>query len=98
MWRGKKFEDHYTQIALCLWDNLEASHAFFTSDSYGELHKVIQPAMNGRSITWAHHALLGHSPLSDLAHLDKTLKSPAIEVALTNVVEGGVCGYYSQFN
>ena len=54
--------------------------------------------MNGRSITWTNHALLDHSPLSDFAHLQATLNSPAIEVALTKVVEGGVAGYYSQFS
>lgn len=54
--------------------------------------------MNGRSITWTNHALLDHSSLSDFAHLQGTLNSPAIEVALTKVVEGGVAGYYSQFS
>lgn len=53
--------------------------------------------MNGRSVTWTAHALLDHSPFSDVAHLERTLDSPAIEVALTKVVEGGVAGYYSQF-
>ena len=28
LWRGKKFEDRYTQVALGLWENVEASHAF----------------------------------------------------------------------
>ena len=98
LWRAKKFEDRYTQVALCLWENLEVSHAFFTSPAYAEFHKIIQPAMNGRSITWTAHALLDHSPFSDVAHLEQTLASPAIEVALTKVVEGGVAGYYSQFN
>jgi hypothetical protein len=53
--------------------------------------------MNGRSISWTTHALLDHSPLSDHVHLESILRSPAIEVALTKVVEGGVSGYYSQF-
>lgn len=97
LWRGRKFEDRYTQIALCLWTSLEASHKFFTSPDYETFHKVLQPAMNGRSITWQTHALLDHSPLSDRAHLDSILASPAIEVALTKVVEGGVAGYYERF-
>ncbi|KAJ9132413.1 hypothetical protein NKR23_g11228 [Pleurostoma richardsiae] len=98
LWRGKKFEDRYTQVALCLWEDLESSHSFFTSPSYAELHKLIQPAMNGRSINWTTHALLDHSRLSSYAQLASTLESPAIEVALTKVTEGGVAGYYSQFN
>jgi len=85
-------------VALALWESFDASFAFFTSAAYGDFHKAIQPAMNGRSIDWANHAPMGHSPLSDEAHLEATLKSPAMEVALTKVVEGGVSGYYSQFN
>ncbi len=54
--------------------------------------------MNGRKIYWTQHALLDHSPLSDHSHLSSILNSPAIEVALTKVTEGGVSGYYSQFN
>lgn len=54
--------------------------------------------MNGRNITWQQHALLDTSALSDAAHLKATLASPAIEVALTKVVEGGVAGYYEQFS
>lgn len=46
---------------------------------------------------WQNHALLATTGLDDDAHLKKTLESPAIEVALTKVVEGGVAGYYSQF-
>ncbi|KAF4334388.1 hypothetical protein FBEOM_11780 [Fusarium beomiforme] len=98
MWRGRKFEERYTLVVIILWDNIESSHGFFTSMAYQEFHAVIQPAMNGRSIEWTRHALLHHSPLSDKLHLDATLDSPAIEVALTKVVEGGVAGYYSQFN
>ncbi|KAL1858201.1 hypothetical protein VTK73DRAFT_7912 [Phialemonium thermophilum] len=98
LWKGKKFEDRYTQVTLCLWDHLESSHAFFTSPAYAEFHTVIQPALNGRSISWTTHALLDHSPLSDHGHLETVLRSPAVEVALTKVVEGGVSGYYSQFN
>ncbi|KAL4810601.1 hypothetical protein BDV18DRAFT_155213 [Aspergillus unguis] len=98
IWRGKKFEDRYTQVVLCLWDSLQASHAFFTSEDYGQFHKVIQPALNGRKVDWTAHALIDHSPLSDLQHLNMILSSPAMEVALTKVVEGGTAGYYSQFN
>jgi hypothetical protein len=75
MWRGKKFEDRYTQVALLLWENLESSHAFFTGPEYAELHEVIQPAMNGRSIAWTAHATLDHSPLSDHAHLAAMIDS-----------------------
>jgi hypothetical protein len=97
MWRGKKFEDRYTQVALLLWESYEASYNFFTSAEYGQMHSVIQPAMNGRSLDLTQHAPLDQSPLSDLKHLEAALASPAIEVALTKVVEGGVAGYYSQF-
>lgn len=97
LWRGKKFEDRYTQVALLLWDNLAASHAFFTSPAYAEFHKVIQPAMNGRRVEWQNHVLIDTSGEDTFAHLKSILESPAIEVALTKVVEGGVAGYYSQF-
>ncbi|KAK7897450.1 hypothetical protein LTR67_005339 [Exophiala xenobiotica] len=97
VWRGKKHEDRYTQVAILLWESLEASHRFFTSSNYTEFHKVIQPAMNGRKITWQNHVTIQSQGLADEAHLSKTLQSPAIEVALTKVVEGGVQGYYSQF-
>ncbi len=53
--------------------------------------------MNGRHITWQYHTLISSSELDDLEHLKKTLSSPAIEVALTKVIEGGVAGYYEQF-
>ena len=53
--------------------------------------------MNGRKIQWQNHAILDTTGLDDMEHLVNTLKSPAIEVALTKVVEGGVHGYYSQF-
>lgn len=82
---------------MVLWESLEASHRFFTSPDYAEFHKVIQPAMNGRRIDWQSHALIDATGLDDLQHLSKTLNSPAVEVALTKVVEGGVAGYYSQF-
>ena len=81
-----------------LWESLAASHAFFTSSKYAEFHSLIQPAMNGRRIEWQNHALLETSGIDDSSHLSRTLNSPAIEVALTKVVEGGVAGYYSQFN
>jgi heme-degrading monooxygenase HmoA len=97
LWRGKKYEDRYTQVAVVLWKNLAVSHAFFTSSEYAEFHKVIQPGMNGRKVEWQYHALIGTTGNDDMAHLLRTLESPAIEVALTKVVEGGVAGYYSQF-
>jgi hypothetical protein len=97
VWRGKRFEDRYTQVALVLWSSLESSHGFFTSPEYQEFNKVLQPAMNGRSIVWTQHALLNGN-LGDLAHFKSLLSSPAIEVASTKVVEGGVSRYYSQFN
>lgn len=53
--------------------------------------------MNGRRIDWQAHALLDVTGLDGNKQLLQTLDSPAIEVALTKVVEGGVAGYYSQF-
>ncbi|KAL6406525.1 hypothetical protein AUP68_09322 [Ilyonectria robusta] len=97
IWRGEKFEDRYTQVALLLWDNLAASHAFFTGPAYAEFHKSVQPAMNGRHVEWQNHVLIDTSGEDTLEHLRNVLESPAIEVALTKVVEGGVSGYYSQF-
>jgi hypothetical protein len=97
LWRGKKHEDRHTQVALLLWESLAASHAFYTSPQYADFHKLIQPAMNGRRIDWQSHALLETTSIDDNTHLSRTLDSPAIEVALTKVVEGGVAGYYSQF-
>jgi len=97
LWRGKKFEDRYTQVWVLVWDSLASSHAFFTSPSYGQFHKVVQPALNGRKVAWQQHALLGTSDLDNEARLKSILNSPAIEVALTKVVEGGVSGYYDQF-
>ena len=97
MWRGKKHEDRHTQIALLLWESLASSHGFFTSPDYGEFHEVLQPAMNGRRIEWQNHALIDTTGLDDTGSISRTLQSPAIEVALTKVVEGGVAGYYSQF-
>jgi hypothetical protein len=35
--------------------------------------------------------------VDNVEHLKSVLSSPAIEVALTKVVEGGVAGYYDQF-
>jgi len=98
LWRGKKHEDRHTQVAILLWQSLAASHAFFTSSDYAKFHEVIQPAMNGRRIDWQNHALIDVTGLDDLKNLAKALESPAIEVALTKVVEGGVAGYYSQFH
>ncbi|RFU25154.1 hypothetical protein B7463_g11186, partial [Scytalidium lignicola] len=98
IWRGKRFEDRYTQVALVLWQDVASSHAFFTSDLYDSLHKVIQPALNGRKVQWAQHTLINQSTLNDHDHLQSILRSPAIEVAMTKVTEGGVSGYYRQFN
>ncbi|OCK81407.1 hypothetical protein K432DRAFT_424984 [Lepidopterella palustris CBS 459.81] len=97
IWRGKKFEDRYTQVILLLWQDLASSHAFFTSFEYEKFNKLVQPALNGRTIEWQQHALLGGSELSNDAHLKSILNAPAIEVALTKVVEGGVAGYYKAF-
>ncbi|KAF2768268.1 hypothetical protein EJ03DRAFT_337067 [Teratosphaeria nubilosa] len=97
LWRGKKFEDRYTQVALLLWKDLAASHAFFTSRAYHDFHQAIQPAMNGRHIEWQNHSILNRTGLDSSQHLSKVLKSPAIEVAWTKVVEGGVSGYYDRF-
>ncbi|KAF8856084.1 hypothetical protein BDZ45DRAFT_727687 [Acephala macrosclerotiorum] len=97
-WRGRKFEDRYTLVYLVLWDNLESSHAFFTSAAYKDFNTKIQPALNGRKIKWAQHAHVGSLAIfDDMSRLKSILSSPAIEVALTKVVEGGVAGYYEQF-
>lgn len=98
LWRGVKHEERHTQIAIILWQDLGSSRAFFTSEQYYEFNKSIQPALNGRKIQWQSHAILNTTGLDGIQHLIDTLKSPAIEVALTKVVEGGVYGYYSQFN
>lgn len=97
LWRGKKYEERHTQVAIILWQDLALSHAFFTSERYYEFNKLIQPAMNGRKIDWQNHAILDTTGLDDIKHLINTLNSPSIEVALTKVVEGGVNGYYNQF-
>jgi hypothetical protein len=96
-WRGKKFEDRYTQVWILLWDSLASSHAFFTSSAYREFNKVVQPALNGRKVGWQQHALIGTSDMDNEERLRSILSSSAIEVALTKVVEGGVSGYYDQF-
>lgn len=85
-------------MALVLWQSLADSHTFFTSSEYTKFHSVVQPALNGRRVEWQNHGLIGTTGIDDSAHLLRTLKSPAIEVALTKVVEGGVAGYYSQFS
>jgi heme-degrading monooxygenase HmoA len=98
VWRGRKFEDRYTLVYLLLWENLESSHAFFTSAAYKEFNSKIQPALNGRKIKWNQHTLVGSSStLNDKSRLKSILSSPAVEVALTKVVEGGVAGYYEKF-
>ncbi|KFY97351.1 hypothetical protein V498_02114 [Pseudogymnoascus sp. VKM F-4517 (FW-2822)] len=97
-WQGKKYEERFTRVYLLLWSSLATSHTFFTSPAYTAFHKLIQPAMNGRTITWQQHALLSHSAISSRQNLDSILSSPAVEVAWTKVVEGGVAGYYERFN
>jgi heme-degrading monooxygenase HmoA len=99
-WQGSKFEELYTRVYLLLWKDLESSHRFFTSSSFDRLITDIQPALNGRKITWKQHTLLKHSSLSDLGHFDTVVQSHsgAIEVAWTKVVEGKVAGYYEQFD
>ncbi|KAL9075382.1 MAG: hypothetical protein Q9161_001759 [Pseudevernia consocians] len=96
-WQGKRHEDRYTQIWILLWQDLASSHAFFTSPAYREFHNDIQPALNGRSIHWQQHALVGTSDLDSLDRLKAMVKAPAIEVALTKVIEGRVSGYYDVF-
>jgi hypothetical protein len=55
--------------------------------------------MNGRHIEWQNHVLLSRSALDTAQHLKSTISDAgAIEVALTKVVEGGVAGYYKNFN
>ncbi|KAJ4361120.1 uncharacterized protein N0V89_001689 [Didymosphaeria variabile] len=97
LWMGKKFEDRYTLVYLILWKDLASSHAFFTGTAYRDFHKLVQPALNGRKVQWQQHALLDQSACSSVEHLRSILSSPALEVALTKVVEGGVHGYYEQF-
>lgn len=97
-WVGRKYEERYTRIYLLLWQDLAASHAFFTSPAYKEFNDAIQPAMNGRKITWNQHALLDVSSLASKDHFESILSSPAVEIAWTKVVEGGVAGYYERFN
>lgn len=96
-WQGKRHEDRYAQIWLLLWQDLAASHAFFTSPAYRVFHEAIQPALNGRSIKWQQHALVGTNDLASLARLRAMVKAPAIEIALTKVIEGRVSGYYDVF-
>lgn len=97
LWRGKKHEDRHTQISIALWRDLKSAHAFFISERYYEFNRVIQPGLNGRKVHWQNHAIIDTTGLDDIKHLIDTLNSPAIEVAFTKVVEGGVHGYYSQF-
>jgi hypothetical protein len=96
-WQGRRHEDLYTYFYLLLWNDLAASHDFFTSSRYTNFHQVIQPALNGRKVVWQQHALVGECDLSDLAHLKAVIESPCIEIAFTKVVEGGVAGYYERF-
>lgn len=96
-WQVKRHEDRYTQIWILLWQDLASSHAFFSSPAYRQFHNDIQPALNGRSIYWQQHALVGTSDLDSLDRLKAMVKAPAIEVALTKVIEGRVSGYYDFF-
>ncbi len=97
-WQGKRHEDRYTQIWILLWQNLASSHAFFTSPVYRQFHNDIQPALHGRSIHWQQHALVDTGDLDSLDRLKAMVKAPAIEVALTKVIEGRVSGYYDVFH
>ena len=78
-------------------ENLAPSHEFFTSPAYRQFHDKIQPALNGRSIVWQQHALVGTSDFDSLARLKAMVKAPAIEIALTEVIEGRISGYYDVF-
>lgn len=82
---------------MLIWQNLASSHAFFASPAYRQFHNEVQPALNGRSIHWQQHAILGTSDLDSLDRLAAVVKAPAIEVALTKVIEGRVSGYYVVF-
>lgn len=96
-WQGRRHEDLYTYIYFVLWQDLAASHAFFTSPGYADFHRLVQPALNGRNIHWQQHALVCQRDLSDAVHLKSVVNSPCVEIALTKVVEGGVAGYYDRF-
>lgn len=96
-WRGRKYEERFTQVYLLFWTDLEASHNFLASPSYERFHKSIQPAMNGRRVEWLRHARISNSAHNNLESLRNVLGSPAIEVAWTMVVEGGIAGYYERF-
>lgn len=82
---------------MLIWQNLASSHAFFTSPAYRQFHNEVQSALNGLSIHWQQHAILGTSDLDSLDRLGAVVKAPAIEVALTKVIEGRVSGYYVVF-
>jgi quinol monooxygenase YgiN len=97
VWRGKKYEDRFTQVYLLVWQDLASSHAFILSSAYQQFSDAIQPALNGRHISWAQHGLIEQSDLSDLSHLKSIIEAPVIEVALTKVVEGHVAAYYKAF-
>ena len=96
-WRGRKHEDRFTRVYVVIWDSLESSQQFFTSAAYEEFWNTIQPALNGRKIHWTSHALIGVSATNDATRFKSIIGSPAIEVALTKVIEGGVSGYCDQF-
>lgn len=96
-WRGNKYEDRFTQVYLLVWQDLASSHNFILGSEYQEFHDAIQPALNGRHVSWAQHGLIGRNDLSDTDHLKSILEAPVIEVALTKVVEGHVAAYYKAF-
>jgi hypothetical protein len=97
VWRGKKYEDRFTQVYLLVWQSLASSHAFILSSAYQQFNDAIQPALNGRRISWAQHGLIGQNDLDSISHLRSILRAPVIEVALTKVVEGHVAAYYKSF-
>ncbi|KAI9836039.1 MAG: hypothetical protein M1819_001650 [Sarea resinae] len=97
VWKGFKHEETYTKVYLLLWKDLAASHAFYTSPDYFTFTTDVQPALNGRKIIWKQHALVDVGPMSSPKHLESIVNSPALEVAWTEVVEGKVARYYSQF-
>jgi heme-degrading monooxygenase HmoA len=98
MYQGRKYEERSTRVYVLHWKSLAFSHQFFTSASYDTFNTLIQPALKGREVSWTNHAVVNASPLSSPEHLQSILRSHAIEVAWTKVVEGKVAGYFEQFD
>ncbi|KAK5195066.1 hypothetical protein LTR96_002936 [Exophiala xenobiotica] len=95
-WEGKKHEEMNVKAWILLWKDLESSQRFFTSRSYYEFNQAIQPALFGRRIQWNQRAFIDSSDWSGLKNLNHAVTSPALEIAWTQVVEGGVAGYHEQ--